>query len=99
MPVTRLATGVGDSTMLFAHSSEGNRDLEARLMAQIYMELHPLTGHSMRPERANNTPQPIALINEVFAAITVFPYLLGRTGERDWNIARMCEKRELSGRP
>ena len=99
MPVTRLATGVGDSSTLFAHSSEGNRDLEARLMAQIYVELHPRTGHSMRPERANNTPQPIALINEVFAAITVFPYLLSRTGERDWNIARMCKKRERSGRP
>ena len=40
-------------TALLSELSEGNREVEARLVPQIYEELRRVAGHYMRQERAN----------------------------------------------
>jgi RNA polymerase sigma-70 factor, ECF subfamily len=68
MAGTRSAGGVPDNsiTALLAQLSEGNREIETRLIPQIYAELRRLAGHYMRLERVNHTLQPTALVNEAY---------------------------------
>jgi RNA polymerase sigma factor (TIGR02999 family) len=75
MAGTRLAAGVTDNTItaLLAQLSEGNREVEARLIPQIYKELRRLAAHYMRLERVNHTLQPTALVNEAYIRLVQQP--------------------------
>ena len=53
-------------TRLLAEWKKGNRDVEARLFALIYDELHRLASHYLRDERPDHTLQATALVNEAF---------------------------------
>jgi RNA polymerase sigma factor (TIGR02999 family) len=46
--------------------SGGDQAALDRLAAQVYDELHRMARHSMRNERAGNTLQTTALVNEVY---------------------------------
>ena len=62
-------------TALLAQLSEGNREVEARLIPQIYEELRRVAGRYMRYERVNHTLQPTALVNEAYARLIQEPHL------------------------
>jgi RNA polymerase sigma factor (TIGR02999 family) len=68
MAGTRSAAGVADNsiTALLTQLSEGNREIEARLIPLLYKELRRLAAHYMRMERVNHTLQPTALVNEAY---------------------------------
>jgi RNA polymerase sigma-70 factor, ECF subfamily len=75
MAGTRLAAGVTDNsiTALLGQLSEGNREVEARLIPQIHKELRRLAAHYMRLERVNHTLQPTALVNEAYIRLVHQP--------------------------
>lgn len=62
-------------TALLTQLSEGNREVEARLIPQIYEELRRVAGRYMRFERANHTLQPTALVNEAYVRLIQDPHL------------------------
>jgi RNA polymerase sigma-70 factor, ECF subfamily len=62
-------------TALLSQLSEGNREVEARLVPQIYEELRRVAGHYMRQERANHTLQPTALVHEAYARLVQQPQI------------------------
>jgi RNA polymerase sigma-70 factor, ECF subfamily len=62
-------------TALLAELSAGNRDVEARLIPQVYGELRRLAAHYMRSERGNHTLQPTALVNEAYTRLVQQPQI------------------------
>jgi RNA polymerase sigma-70 factor (ECF subfamily) len=60
-------------TGLLSELSRGNREVEARLIPQIYDELRRVAGHYMRQERVNHTLQPTALVHEAYARLVQQP--------------------------
>jgi RNA polymerase sigma-70 factor, ECF subfamily len=64
-------------TALLVQLSAGNREVEALLIPQVYVELRRLAARYMRAERGNHTLQPTALVNEAYA-------LLVRTPQVPW---------------
>src|SRR5271170_1666946 len=77
MASTRSMAGGPDNsiTALLTQLSEGNREVEARLIPQIYDELRRVAGRYMRFERVNHTLQPTALVNEAYARLIQEPHL------------------------
>ena len=55
-----------DVTKLLLQWSGGDRDALDRLMPCIYDELHRIAERQFRRERAGNTLQPTALVNELY---------------------------------
>jgi RNA polymerase sigma-70 factor (ECF subfamily) len=62
-------------TALLAELSAGNRDVESRLIPQVYGELRRLAAHYMRSERGNHTLQPTALVNEAYTRLVQQPQI------------------------
>jgi RNA polymerase sigma-70 factor (ECF subfamily) len=62
-------------TALLAELSAGNREVEARLIPQVYGELRRLAAHYMRSERGNHTLQPTALVNEAYTRLVQQPQI------------------------
>jgi RNA polymerase sigma factor (TIGR02999 family) len=62
-------------TALLAELSAGNRDVESRLIPQVYGELRRLAAHYMRAERGNHTLQPTALVNEAYTRLVQQPQI------------------------
>ena len=62
MPEPRSA----DVTSLLVAWSEGDEAALARLVPQVYAELHRLAHHYMRAERPGHTLQTTALVNEAY---------------------------------
>jgi RNA polymerase sigma-70 factor, ECF subfamily len=60
-------------TALLVQLSAGNREVEARLIPQVYGELRRLAARYMRAERGNHTLQPTALVNEAYALLVQQP--------------------------
>jgi RNA polymerase sigma factor (TIGR02999 family) len=60
-------------TALLVQLSEGNREVEDRLIPQIYDELRRVAVRYMRQERANHTLQPTALLNEAYLRLVQEP--------------------------
>jgi RNA polymerase sigma factor (TIGR02999 family) len=60
-------------TALLSELSRGDRSAEARLIPQIYQELHRVAGRYMRSERLNHTLQPTALVHEAYARLVQQP--------------------------
>lgn len=60
-------------TALLLQLCEGNREVEARLIPQVYEELRRLAGHYMRSERSNHTLQATALVHEAYARLVQRP--------------------------
>lgn len=60
-------------TAMLVQLGEGNREVEARLIPQIYGELRRLAGQYMRRERGNHTLQPTALVHEAYARLVQQP--------------------------
>jgi RNA polymerase sigma-70 factor, ECF subfamily len=60
-------------TALLVQLSAGNREVEARLIPQVYGELRRLAAHYMRSERGNHTLQPTALVNEAYTRLVQQP--------------------------
>ena len=61
--------GQSISRLLF-ELSQGNRDVEATPMTQVYDELRRLARKYMRAERAKHTLQATALVNEAYLRLT-----------------------------
>lgn len=55
-----------DITALLQQVSDGDSGAQAKLMSCVYDELHRLARRSFRQERAGNTLQPTALVNEAY---------------------------------
>jgi RNA polymerase sigma-70 factor (ECF subfamily) len=62
-------------TALLAELSAGNRDVESRLIPQVYGELRRLAANYMRSERGNHTLQPTALVNEAYTRLVQQPQI------------------------
>jgi RNA polymerase sigma factor (TIGR02999 family) len=62
-----------DLTELLREAAHGDRDSESRLMEAVYAELHRLAAGCMRPERADHTLQPTALVNEAYLRLIGHP--------------------------
>jgi RNA polymerase sigma-70 factor, ECF subfamily len=62
-------------TALLQQLSEGNRDVEAELIPQIYGELRQLAARYMRRERGNHTLQPTALVHEAYERLIQQPQI------------------------
>jgi RNA polymerase sigma-70 factor, ECF subfamily len=60
-------------TALLWELSGGDRSAEARLIPQIYQELHQVAARYMRSERRNHTLQPTALVHEAYARLVQQP--------------------------
>lgn len=60
-------------TALLLELSEGKREVESRLLPQVYAELRRLAGRYMRQERANHTLQPTALVHEAYMRLVQQP--------------------------
>ena len=60
------AGGEDSITALLHQLSQGNREVEAYLVPQIYGELRKLASRYMRRERNNHTLQPTALVHEAY---------------------------------
>lgn len=60
-------------TVLLGELNAGNREVEARLIAEVYNELRRLAQRYMRSERGNHTLQPTALVNEAYARMVQQP--------------------------
>ena len=60
-------------TALLLQLSAGNREVEARLIPQVYEELRRLAARYMRAERGNHTLQPTALVNEAYSLLVQQP--------------------------
>ncbi|WP_263350424.1 sigma-70 family RNA polymerase sigma factor [Acidicapsa acidisoli] len=69
-------SGDGNSiTALLQQLSEGNREVEAALIPQIYPELRQLAARYMRHERRNHTLQPTALVHEAYERLVQQPQI------------------------
>lgn len=68
MDASAKAVSVSDAsvTALLTQISSGNRDAEARLIAQVYDELRRIAAAYMRRERQGHTLQPTALVHEAY---------------------------------
>lgn len=62
-------------TALLSQLSQGDRTVEARLIPQIYEELHRAAARYMRAERPNHTLQPTALVHEAYARLVQQPQI------------------------
>ena len=62
-------------TALLAELSAGNREVESRLIPQVYGELRRLAANYMRSERGNHTLQPTALVNEAYTRLVQQPQI------------------------
>jgi RNA polymerase sigma-70 factor, ECF subfamily len=62
-------------TALLSQLSRGDRTVEARLIPQIYEELHRAAARYMRSERPNHTLQPTALVHEAYARLLQQPQI------------------------
>jgi len=62
-------------TALLSQLSRGDRTVEARLIPQIYEELHRAAARYMRSERPNHTLQPTALVHEPYARLLQQPQI------------------------
>ena len=71
--VGREPGGDNSITALLLQLGEGNREVEERLIPQIYGELRRLAGQYMRRERGNHTLQPTALVHEAYARLVQQP--------------------------
>jgi len=60
-------------TAMLEQLSEGNRDIEDKLIPLIYDGLHRIAVRYMRTERPNHTLQPTALVNEAFQRLVQRP--------------------------
>jgi RNA polymerase sigma factor (TIGR02999 family) len=60
-------------TALLEQLSEGNRDIEDKLIPLIYDGLHRIAVKYMRTERPNHTLQPTALVNEAYQRLVQRP--------------------------
>lgn len=68
--------GVSNSiTALLQKLSDGNREVEAELVPQIYGELRKLAAAYMRRERRNHTLQPTALVHEAYEKLIQQPQI------------------------
>src|ERR1700732_2396974 len=67
--------GENSITALLHQLSEGNRDVEADLIPQIYGELRKLAARYMRRERKNHTLQPTALVHEAYERLIQLPQI------------------------
>jgi len=56
-------------TAMLGQLSAGNREVEARLIPEIYEELRRLARGYMWQERGNHTLQPTALVHEAYAKL------------------------------
>jgi hypothetical protein len=65
-------------TQLLNQLRVGDRSVEARLLEQVYPELHRLAEQCWRDERLDHTLQPTALINEAYM-------LLAGQWNKDWS--------------
>ena len=71
-----MGPGGGNSiTALLQQLSEGNRNVEAELIPQIYGELRQLAARYMRHERRNHTLQPTALVHEAYERLIQQPQI------------------------
>jgi len=62
-------------TALLHQLSEGNREVEADLIPQIYPALRELAARYMRHERQNHTLQPTALVHEAYERLVQQPQI------------------------
>jgi RNA polymerase sigma factor (TIGR02999 family) len=69
------AGGENSITALLQQLSEGNREVEANLIPQIYPALRQLAARYMRNERGNHTLQPTALVHEAYARLVQQPQI------------------------
>jgi RNA polymerase sigma-70 factor (ECF subfamily) len=67
--------GENSITALLQELSEGNREVEAVLIPQIYPALRQLAARYMRNERGNHTLQPTALVHEAYARLVQQPQI------------------------
>ena len=67
--------GDNSITALLQQLSEGNRNVEAELIPQIYGELRQLAARYMRGERRNHTLQPTALVHEAYERLIQQPQI------------------------
>jgi len=56
-------------TAMLGQLTAGNREVEARLIPEIYEELRRLARNFMWQERGNHTLQPTALVHEAYAKL------------------------------
>ena len=56
----------GEITLLLERVRQGDRDAEAKLIAEVYDELRKLAAAYLRRERPDHTLQPTALVNEAY---------------------------------
>jgi len=69
------SAGENSITALLHQLSEGNREVEAVLIPQIYGELRQLAARYMRRERRNHTLQPTALVHEAYERLVQQPQI------------------------
>ncbi|HEX4321168.1 MAG TPA: sigma-70 family RNA polymerase sigma factor [Acidobacteriaceae bacterium] len=67
--------GKNSITALLQQLSEGNREVEADLIPQIYGELRQLAARYMQHERRNHTLQPTALVHEAYERLIQQPQI------------------------
>src|SRR5271163_4280491 len=60
-------------TALLLELSECKREVESRLLPQVYSELRRLAARYMRQERGNHTLQPTALVHEAYVRLVQQP--------------------------
>jgi len=86
-------------------ASEGNLEVEARLIPQICKELRRLATYHMRFERVNYTSQPAALLaNEAYLGFVRQPFTAWHSCAPFFAVAfqrkvETCLKRKFSGQP
>ncbi len=72
-----MAPGPGDITLLLRQWGAGDRQVEGRLFELLMPDLHKIAVRCFRGERAGNSLQPTALVNEAFLRLT-------KTKNIDW---------------
>jgi RNA polymerase sigma factor (TIGR02999 family) len=73
----RMATEIGEVTLLLHRLAEGDRSAEDALMSRVYVELHRLAMARLQAERTDHTLQATALVNEAYLRLC-------RSPEVDW---------------
>jgi RNA polymerase sigma-70 factor, ECF subfamily len=74
-PLKPASNGGHAITALLQKLSEGNREVEADLIPQIYPALRQLAARYMRHERQNHTLQPTALVHEAYERLVQQPQI------------------------
>jgi RNA polymerase sigma-70 factor (ECF subfamily) len=74
-PLQPASNGGHAITALLQQLSEGNREVEADLIPQIYPALRQLAARYMRHERQNHTLQPTALVHEAYERLVQQPQI------------------------